>query len=397
MTRARPSGPAGLADDAGLAGRARELLEQIAAQPRFAGGGNEKRARDICATLLEAEGMSLDERKFLFSEFPGRYGTPIVSVVLMVTTLVTRYVLMQHGPGPALASLALGMGFSGVVAKWLMRAVMPPFSGKRTESANLVAVRGHPLVWLIAHLDTKSQTLPMIARIGAIVLASATFVVLAISLAFAWLGEAAPSMSGDSSFIHILAIIAAATTVPLILCFAGNASPGAVDNASGVIAVLLATTLLRDKKDLGVILTSAEELGLAGARSYTMSTRFFSAASFESDAQAPRVVALNCDTVDDAGEFLCMAGRKSRGPAASALTRAAAQMQIPVRVQGLIPGVLADSIAFAEGGWDSLTLSRGNIATLARVHTSSDTREQLNGTGIAQAAYLLAATVQELT
>jgi len=65
-------------------------------------------------------------------------------------------------------------------------------------------------------------------------------------------------------------------------------------------------------------------------------------------------------------------------------------------VRGIIPGVLVDSIAFSDAGWDSLTLSRGNMATLARVHTSSDTRERLNGTGIAMAAYLLAATVQEL-
>jgi hypothetical protein len=63
----------------------------------------------------------------------------------------------------------------------------------------------------------------------------------------------------------------------------------------------------------------------------------------------------------------------------------------------MIPGVLADSIAFSHAGWDSVTLSRGNLATLARVHTTNDTRERLNGTGIAKAARLLAATVEELS
>ena len=63
----------------------------------------------------------------------------------------------------------------------------------------------------------------------------------------------------------------------------------------------------------------------------------------------------------------------------------------------MIPGLLADNLAFANAGWDAITLSRGNIGTLARVHTSGDNLERMTGTGIANAARLLAATVEELS
>lgn len=87
---------------------------------------------------------------------------------------------------------------------------------------------------------------------------------------------------------------------------------------------------------------------------------------------------------------------RNRGPAALALERAGDRLALPVRTGGLIPGILTDSIVFARAGWDAVTVSRGNLGTLARVHTSSDTRERLDGSGIANAARLLAATIEEL-
>ena len=91
-----------------------------------------------------------------------------------------------------------------------------------------------------------------------------------------------------------------------------------------------------------------------------------------------------------------MTHSRTRGAAALAVARAGERLVLPVRVRALIPGILADSIAFASAGWDAVTVSRGNLSTLARVHTSSDTRERLDGSGIANAARLLAATIEEL-
>lgn len=345
--------------------------------------------------------MSVREDEFHFSEFPARYGAPLVAALLLVTALLTRHEYLRHGGAyPGLVVLVLGVAISGGLARWLTRGAR--FVGVPTLSTNLIAARGEPRIWLVAHLDSKSQTIPMIARVASVIFAATAFGALALSLALQW-SIGAP---GTSALTPNLALIAAASTVPMILCLVGNSSPGAVDNASGVVAVILAASLLRARTDLGVILTSGEELGLAGARAHAQSIKYFSASAAAGSASEPPdpekkiefggAIALNCDTVDDSGGFLCMARRSARGAATSALVRAAARAGVPLRVRGMLPGVLADSIAFSDAGWDSLTLSRGNIATLARVHTSSDTRQRLNGTGIAQAAYMLAATVEEL-
>ena len=62
----------------------------------------------------------------------------------------------------------------------------------------------------------------------------------------------------------------------------------------------------------------------------------------------------------------------------------------------MIPGILADNVAFTDAGWESFTISRGNIGTLGLVHTSRDVPDRIKGTGIAKAADLIAAIVQEL-
>ncbi len=191
--------------------------------------------------------------------------------------------------------------------------------------------------------------------------------------------------------VHAATVMTAVSALPIIFCFIGNRSPGAADNASGVAAVLLAAEMLGSGHNVGVLLTSAEELGLAGAR------------AFVRDEQATGV-AINCDTVDDSGEFIFMSSGRKPQRLAEALDSAARRTGITsrgalegARLRSMLPGVLADNIAFSDAGWESLTVSRGNLATLARVHTARDRAEIIEGTGIAQAARLIVATVEELS
>jgi hypothetical protein len=362
------------------------MLEQIASAPRFAGSDNEASARRHCAELLEAQGFAVREDSFTFSEFPGRYGPTVVGLFLIVSALLTSHVYSRHGgAAPALATLIVGLFSTSFVARWLGRHGTLRFPWLRSSSANLIATRGKPTVWLVAHADSKSQTIPMIVRVAAVIETFAVVALLAATLIFGLLREmvnAAPNMV--SPLVFVLAIVAAAGAIPLVFCLTGNNSPGAIDNGSGLVSIMLAVREVPAEQDIGVIVTSAEELGLAGARAYVASDR-------------EPAIALNCDTIDDLGTFLCMAHSRSRGGgAAAAIGRAGARLELPVTVRGMIPGILSDSIAFADAGWDAVTVSRGNLSTLARVHTSSDTRERLDGSGIAQAARLLAATIEEL-
>ena len=86
-----------------------------------------------------------------------------------------------------------------------------------------------------------------------------------------------------------LVIVAVVVALPSIFCFIRNDSNGAVDNSSGVVSVLLAAQSAQSPRDIGVLITSAEELGLAGARVWAPSA-------------PPEAEAINCDTVDDSGD-----------------------------------------------------------------------------------------------
>jgi Zn-dependent M28 family amino/carboxypeptidase len=168
------------------------------------------------------------------------------------------------------------------------------------------------------------------------------------------------------------------------LCLVRNDSPGAVDNASGVTAVILAAQSPAAPRDLGILITSAEELGLAGARVWALSAA--------ADSQI-----LNCDTVDDGGDWRCMyTGAKPQRISLSA-ARVAKGLGARLRVGRLIPGILADNMAFADRGIPSVTVSRGTLATLGRIHTRRDNSNALTGKGVAEASVLLSALARELT
>ena len=62
----------------------------------------------------------------------------------------------------------------------------------------------------------------------------------------------------------------------------------------------------------------------------------------------------------------------------------------------MLPGILTDSVALADGGWETLTLSRGSLRTLLRIHTPRDGLDAMRGTGIAGAARVLARTAARL-
>jgi Zn-dependent M28 family amino/carboxypeptidase len=186
--------------------------------------------------------------------------------------------------------------------------------------------------------------------------------------------------------MHMLATFSVSGLVGgsiLLLAAVGAASDGAADNASGVAAVLDAVALIPAETSLGVLITDAEELALAGARAWARGR----AAG----------VALNCDSIDDDGQLTVMYTRGKPQRLVDGVMRAAAQAGEPVRVLRLLPGVLTDSVALADAGWETLTLSRGSARTLRRIHTSRDSLEWMSGSGISGAARVLAATALELS
>jgi len=364
--------------DAEVIQRAKTLLDRLADKPRFAGSPEEASARALCRQELERAGFTCVDLPFEYSRWPGLWGQPVAAAVQAATILVVARTAVHQG---ALAALIIGAAL--VTALTLAsgdarRRWTTQFPFLRATSVNLEARRGNPNVWLVAHIDSKSQTVPMLIRIvSAIVLGfftAAAALVLLVSLVWT-----AP----PQAVWHGLAIGAVIAALPTMLCWTRPDSPGAVDNASGVAAVLLASRSASPVRDLGVLITSGEEIGLAGARVWA------------SGARAEMLV-INCDTVDDAGAWRCMyTGPKPRRIAAVAET-IAGRMGLKLSIGRLIPGILADSVALADRGVASVTVSRATLSTLARIHTRRDTSNALAGSGVAIAGALLASLVEEL-
>jgi hypothetical protein len=342
--------------------------------------------------VLQAAGFHTTEKEFEYSAAGGAFAMPIAGAVSILAALLLY--LARYAPwliAIAMTLLALTIG----ALAWVGADGVLTFPLMRRRGVNLEAVRegerpgvpagvqagvqagiqagDEPAVWLVAHLDSKWQPISMIARVAGVVGTSVGVVVL-------FLLSLAPTHDGTAAtFVLALTWLVSA---PLLLSVVGARNTGAVDNASGVSAVLAAAEQLPRSARVGVLITDAEELALAGARAWARTRR--------------PGVALNCDSIDDHGRLTLMYSRGRPERLISLFVRVSSAQGEPARVMRLIPGVLTDSVALADAGWETLTLSRGDLRTLQRIHTASDTLRAMRGTALDAAARVLAQTATEL-
>ncbi len=375
-----------------MAFAAADHLAAIAGAPRPAGGDAERIARAHCASALRAIGFTVETQDFEYSTFPGRWGTPIGGAFTMIIFIVAGHLSAHAHPGAALVLLVAGAAALGIFARRMGGDAVLNLRRARARSTNLVATRGTPTLWLVAHLDSKSQPVPIGARaIG--VMGSIAMWIAAAVLAFVQLYV--PVALGLWIAITLLGVLA---SIPVALSIVGTRSRGALDDASGVVTVLRTAELLPRGIQIGVLLTSAEELGLAGARAWAR----------ESEAKARGLLgaldsvvktraretgsstllgALNIDGVDDIGGLrLIYSGRPPR----ALLGIFGADWPRPSR---LLPGVLMDGVALADAGWEVLNISKGSWRTVSRIHTAGDDLASLTGGGAEEVATMLAGAI----
>jgi hypothetical protein len=283
-----------------------------------------------------------------------------------------------------IALMAVGTVGMIVASVWLASRGVLDAPVLRSRGVNLEATRGAtPTVWLCAHLDSKSQPIPTLLRSAGIVIEGSGFAMtLLFCLAIAL---------GETVHAYFWAFGAAATllgALPVVLSMVGSDSPGALDNASGVATMIAAARQLPDDPRVGVLITDAEELGLAGARAWARRRP-------RRDGGATLTM-LNADGIDDVGGNQVMySGGRPRG-LLDAIARASRATGVRAHVGRLVPGILTDSVAFASEGMRSVTFSRGTWRSLGRVHSRRDDIEHLRGTGIADVATLISATVRDV-
>lgn len=358
------------------AGGARHLAA-LAHEPRPAGSDAEERARRYAEQVLADAGFAVRREPFSYSNFPGRYATPIGGAIGALTVFAAGWLGLTHaaGYGP-LAALAVGLLVLAAFVWSMLGDAVLALPVLRADGVNVVATRGGaaPHVWMVAHLDSKSQPVPSLLRLAGVML-------LASALVLAIVAAALQLSSLPSRIVWWVAIVDALLgALPVMASVVGARSPGALDNASGVATVLAAAEMLGQAAAVGVLLPSAEELGLAGARAWAR-------------VHAPGV-ALNCDGVDDDGELTIMHGSNPPAEIIDAVVRAAPRAP---SVRRMPFGLLTDSVALADRGWRAVTVSRGSLASLRRVHTASDSLDALRGTGITGTATVLARAAEALS
>ena len=309
----------------------------------------------------------MHHRAFSYSSVPGRWGTPIAGLITALLFLAAGHLGAHAHARAALGVLLAGALVLGASAFWLSRWGVLDLPFGRLRGNNLTATRGVPDLWLVAHLDSKSQPVPIVVRALAII-ASIVMWLAATSLAAAQLADGAL----QSLWIPVT-ILGVLASIPVIASVVGASSHGALDDASGVATILRAAELLPPGTPIGVLITSAEELGLAGARAWAR--------------EVPSGRAINVDGIDDTGALrLIYSGRVPR----ALLSALGAAWPAPSR---LLPGALMDGVALADAGWQVVNVSKGSWRTVIRIHTRRDDLAHLEGRGAEEVAALIAGAV----
>ena len=362
----------------GRARRALELVRVLAREPRAAGSAAEARSRAYCTEHLRAAGFEVSEERFDYSAFPGRWGTPVGGIVALAFLASAGAAGRAGAAALAIVILTLGAALLGGLARWLARTGVLAFPLERRRGVNLVAKRrdgsnAEPRLWVLAHLDSKSQPVPILVRAAGITLLGLVWIA-ELTLAVLQVLSGSGGMTGAWLAVSAVAILAA---IPVIATTVGARSPGALDNATGVATVLTAAAEARGAH-FGVCLTSAEEFGLAGARAWVHSRQ-----------RGGPLVAINCDSVDDRGTITCMYSGSRPNALVESTLAAGKRSGQPIRAHRLLPGVLTDGVALADAGWDVVTLSKGGVRTLARIHTPLDRPDRLTGAGMDEVARVI--------
>lgn len=363
--------------------------------PRAAGTEGERSAIDFVLERFRALGYTAVVEPF-------RFDSRALGVAWPVALRLSAAALMASLVVPPAAALALhlfalaapALGFLMVVA------ILRRDRGER-PSANILAApdpttattdpRAVPRarVVVLAHHDSKSQPVSFAGRTVAALAAVAGSLGAFASLA----------VSSPGSTVRIICL------VPAILGFlvvshaaAGNRSPGALDNASGVAVLLEVARRMRARNPappVRFVVTGAEEHGLVGALRYL--SRYDRALDRERD------LFLNLDTVGGAGPLILTghvgraASRRARALVETFRSEARA-MGVELRSRRVPLPAAVDSYVPSARGFGALTLASGTLRTTYRyLHRPSDSVDRVDPCNLDRAATLVERVIDRVT
>ena len=302
------------------------VLFRELAVPRLVGTPNHVKVRELLTRELVARGFSVEEHAF-----SGR---------------------------PARALLGSPRMISGVnlIAKPQAKAWARQSLSLRTAPAGPTLQGGNnPAVWLVAHYDSKGQPVSMLIRLIGF---------LSLVIGLVWL-----PLGGGST----LPIIPLAVGLSILLQNrVTDNSPGAVDNATALVAVFMTLDQLPRDAEVGVVFPDAEEFGLVGAR----------ALAAERAALFADAAIINLDGLDDVGTPIAFLHRP--GAIGNAVARS-----LNARRARWLP-VIVDGIALRRVARECVSILKGDARTMSIIHTPRDIVARVRLDGAASVAAGLA-------
>jgi hypothetical protein len=360
-----------------------ELFEVLAV-PRLPGTLALQDVEQAASERLRQLGYQVEP--FRFAAAPRRVVASVVAGAgLGWAALALSPLLLIPIPGWPVALIGLGaLGLVMLVTHGVAEGYLP-VRAAAVEATTLVGCRGEPDLWLVAHLDSKSQRVSLRGRVIGAVSAVLGLTGLLALLGLRIVGPVPP-------WALVLLVPALLGGGILSLGAPGNRSAGAVDNATGLIAALVAAEHLGHRADVGVLLTGAEEFGMEGARAWAL--------------HGPRTGAfVNFDGLDSRGRYRVQVHSPAAGagkslPSARDVARAVAAALDDeghdVVVRPLPLGTFVDGAVLARAGMSGVTLSRGDWQTLGVVHTPHDVAERVDVVSAVQAGRAAARAAERL-
>jgi hypothetical protein len=373
--------------------RAKQYAREIAF-PRKVGTEGERKAAETIAGILKELGYQVRQEEFSIRvpAWVWMKGFLIVSLCLLVLTQLT------FDRSPVISLLC-----SGVLIFWILsweklwlrlgRWAVSEGSGKGTRSRNIFAELpgqgdGQPL-YLVAHYDSKSQSLSLYIRAIFFLLGNLGLVFF---VGWIWVDELMGWETGGAlslpGWVQIIFVVVCLFHLVYLLGPMGNASEGAVDNASGVGVLLEVARALRSHPPAGIrpifLFTGAEEWGLLGA--------LMAARKYGPDMLQSKAFLINIDSVGR-GRVLrgCSLGKKGKYWLRE-IIKISRRRGLQLRCLPFLKGIMMDHLAFDPAiPAVSLTSIYGEGW---HIHTSRDTFALVEAEGLEAMGSLLLAVFE---
>lgn len=266
----------GLRGERALGESAKEHVARLC-YPRRVGSEAERLAAEYVARQMEALGLVVRRQAFPVSSLYREWWNRALFAVCAALAVLGALAFTTLPAVSVLAWISVAL-LVNLPWRWTGQAPRPTRSGS-AWSENIIGMpRKNPLgavrVVFMAHYDTKSQVIPTGLRVGLVTTVWCCGWILAL-LSGLWLIGYWPNWLPHPPNPWFLTIVIVVCLAGLAANFTGNRSPGALDNASGVAALLELARLWQQtgrysswmrRLEVMFVATSAEETDLEGAR-----------------------------------------------------------------------------------------------------------------------------------